>query len=778
MKQRPSIRADARPLPMPPATAERVGYTAPHPSDTAATAPHLDGSSALHKIGIREYRAGRVAEAVASLTAALKLAPMHAAGWSDLGAVHAASGRFDEAMACYDRALSIRPNHVDALNNKGAALTALGRWADALASLDRALAVDSKRAAPHNNRGGVLRELGRLEEALASFDRALVLDRNHCDALNNRGNVLVDLGRAAEALESYDRALFANADFASALSNRGNALMRLGRPRDALGSYEKALALDPNSTHAHNNRGNALRSLERYAEASASFARALALAPSNSDALNNWANVMMELKRPDEALKLYDAALRVKPAFFTALSNRARALIGLRRPEDALTSVDRALALNPRDSDAHSIRGNALLDLDRHVEAIESYDRAIFLQPASPLPHNNKGIALIQQGRIDEGIAQFETAIGLDPSGQTYHNLAQSKRFASGDPILAAMEEQTRKNPPPHATDWINLHFALGKVFADVEDYERSFHHLSVGNASKRKQSAYDEANSLGNLARTRSTYAKELFARAPRDGNPSQLPVFIIGMPRSGSTLVEQILSSHRDVHGAGEIDDFHKVASQLGGPVAEALVNPEAALRISSDQFSRLAANYLSSIRVAAPTASRIVNKMLSNFCFVGLMALALPGARFIHVQRDPLDACISCFSTLFAEDIPYAYNLRELGRYYRAYEAVMEHWRTVLPQGTMIDVNYESVIADLEGEARRVVEHCGLAWDPTCLDFHRNQRSVRTASMTQVRRPLYNSSVGRWRAYERFLGPLLAEFEQPLRLSSSIPPNLNGA
>src|SRR5271163_969317 len=230
--------------------------------------------------------------------------------------------------------------------------------------------------------------------------------------------------------------------------------------------------------------------------------------------------------------------------------------------------------------------------------------------------------------------------------------------------------------------------------------------------------------------------------------------------------------------VHGAGEIDDFHKVASQLGGPVAEALVNPEAALRISSDQFSRLAANYLSSIQVAAPTASRIVNKMLGNFRFVGLLALALPGARFIHVQRDPLDACISSFSTLFAEDIPYAYDLRELGRYYRAYEAVMEHWRTVLPPGMMIDVKYESVIADLEGEARRVVEHCGLAWDPTCLDFHRNQRSVRTASMTQVRRPLYNSSVGRWRAYERFLGPLLAEFEQPLRLSSSIPPNLNGA
>jgi hypothetical protein len=317
----------------------------------------------------------------------------------------------------------------------------------------------------------------------------------------------------------------------------------------------------------------------------------------------------------------------------------------------------------------------------------------------------------------------------------------------------------------------INLHFALGKAFADVDDNERSFHHLTLGNAGKRSQSVYDETNALENLARTRGAYTSEMISRNCCGGTPSEVPVFIVGMPRSGSTLVEQILASHRDVHGAGEIGNFHTVMSDLGGPVAEALTLPEAVSRISGDQLSRLGTNYLHSIHAAAPAARRIVNKMLGNFRFVGLMALAMPGARFIHVQRDPIDTCVSCFSTLFSECIPYAYDLEELGRYYRAYAAVMEGWRMLLPPGRMLEVKYEAVVADLEGQARRIVEHCGLDWDPTCLEFHRNSRTVRTASMAQVRRPLYKSSVGRWRAYERFLGPLLGQFGPSCRARSNL-------
>jgi tetratricopeptide (TPR) repeat protein len=608
-----------------------------------------------------------------------------------------------------------------------------------------------------------LRALGRFAEALASFDRALAINRRHFDALNNRGNTLVDLGRLAEALESYDSALSVNPACGSTIANRGNALLRLGRPAEALKSYEKALALNPRSAEAYNNRGSALKLLERYEEAVTSFEQALALRPSNADTLSNLANTLMAMKRPADALRLYDAALRIKPDFAIALSNRAQALIELKHPDSALASVDRAIALNPRDPDAHSVRGNALLDLERHVEALGSYDRAISLNPNSPLPHNNRGITLVQQGRIEEGNVALETAIRLSPlCGKSYYNLTQSKQFVANDPILSAMEELARKSSLLNAEDLTNLHFALGKAYADVADYERSFHHLSVGNAGKRREVPYDEATALETLARTRATHTREIVDRNCLERNPSQVPVFIVGMPRSGSTLVEQILASHRDVHGAGEISDFGRKMSRLGGAVAEALVHPEAVSRISDQQLSRLGTNYVESIRAAAPPASRIVNKMLGNFRFVGLIALALPGARFIHVRRDPIDTCVSCFSTLFTETIPYAYDLAELGRYYRAYESLMEGWRMVLPPGRMLEVRYEAVVADLEGQARRIVEHCGLDWDPTCLQFHRNSRTVRTASMAQVRRPLFKSSVGRWRAYERFIGPLLGQFE----------------
>jgi tetratricopeptide (TPR) repeat protein len=722
---------------------------------------------ALHRRGLRQYDAGQIADAAASLTAALKISPMHAGAWSDLGVVHASAGSLDEAMNCYDRALAIKPNQIDALNNKGNLLAALGRHQDALLSYDRALEISSAVAATHNNRGAVLRQLGRLTEALASFDRALVINRRHVDALNNRGNTLVDLGRPEEALKSYDRALFIDSACGNTIGNRGNALMKLGRPDEALRSYDRALALNPYSAEAHNNRGGALRQLERYDEAVAAFERALALRPANPDALCNLANTLVSLKRPADALRLYDAALQIKPDFATALSNRAQALIELKQPIGALASIEKALALNPGDPDAHNVRGTALLELERHGEALESYDRAISLDPNNPLPHNNRGIALVQLGRIEEGNAAIAVAIGLAPlCGKPYYHLAQSRQFVTDDPILAAMEELTRKSPSLDAEDLINLHFALGKAFADVDDYERSFHHLTLGNAGKRSQSVYDETNALESLARTRGAYTSEIIGRNRCNGNPSEVPVFIVGMPRSGSTLVEQILASHRDIHGAGEIGNFHTVMSDLGGPVAEAVTLPEAVSRISGDQLSQLGTNYLESIRTAAPTARRIINKMLGNFRFVGLMALAMPGARFIHVQRDPIDTCLSCFSTLFSECIPYAYDLEELGRYYRAYEAVMEGWRTVLAPGKMLDVKYESVVADLEGQARRIVEHCGLEWDPNCLDFHRNRRSVRTASMVQVRQPLYKSSVGRWRAYERFLGPLMAQFEPSRR------------
>jgi len=232
-----------------------------------------------------------------------------------------------------------------------------------------------------------------------------------------------------------------------------------------------------------------------------------------------------------------------------------------------------------------------------------------------------------------------------------------------------------------------------------------------------------------------------------------------VLGMPRSGTTLVEQIIASHPMVYGAGELHAFNDIILSVRGPNGNPLPFPEFVPALDASALKQFGARYVESVRKLAPRGLRFTDKMPSNFYFVGLIHLALPNAKIIHTVRDPVDTCISCFTKLFSAEQNHTYDLGELGRYYKRYEALMAHWRRVLPRGRILDVRYEEVIDDLERQARRIISHCGLAWDEHCLSFHETKRPVRTASATQVRQPIYKSAVGRWRVYEEHLGPLLS-------------------
>jgi hypothetical protein len=276
----------------------------------------------------------------------------------------------------------------------------------------------------------------------------------------------------------------------------------------------------------------------------------------------------------------------------------------------------------------------------------------------------------------------------------------------------------------------------------------------------KRKRIAYDEAATLGLFDRLRSVFDRGLFEAHLGGGSRSSLPVFVIGMPRSGTTLIEQILASHPAVHGAGELSEFDRLAKQICDARGEAFRLPEGARALEPGDLLRLGESYAAGLQRLAPGAERVTDKMPANFLYAGLIHLALPHARIIHVLREPRDTCLSCYSKLFTEEQNFTYDLGELGRYYRRYTKLMTHWRDVLPDGRMLEIRYEDVIADLEGSARQLIEHCGLDWDPRCIAFHKSQRPVRTASAAQVRRPIYRTSLGRWRAYEPHLAPLLTE------------------
>jgi tetratricopeptide (TPR) repeat protein len=417
------------------------------------------------------------------------------------------------------------------------------------------------------------------------------------------------------------------------------------------------------------------------------------------------------------------------------------------------------LAASPAHVEARTSLGNTLHRLGRSHEALAHFQKALAGDPADPRIHASLGAAQVALGRMKEGLGAFETAIALAPSKAGYYwNLASAHRFTASDRHLAAMLELAGKLTSLDVGEQIDLHFALGKALADIGDQQRSFDHLVQGNALKRQQVEYDEANALNRLERIRTVFTAALLRERRGLGDPSDAPIFIVGMPRSGTTLIEQILASHPKVFGAGELREMGNLAARMSGPGATTF--PESVADASGDDLRRIGASYVRAVRRMSGEAERITDKMPGNFSLAGLIHLALPNARIIHACRDPRDTAFSCFSLLFSGALEFTYDLAELGRYYRAYLALMAHWRDTLQPGVMLDVQYEEVVRDLEGQARRIVAHCGLAWDDACLSFHKTERPVLTASAAQVRQPIYQSSIGRWRQHADRLQPLLRE------------------
>ena len=701
----------------------------------------------------------KLREAEALYGRIVEIEPQHVAALFRLGTLRAQQGRREEAVGTFRRAAEIAANSADILFCLGLSFAGLNCPQEAVGCYQRALAIAPENADAHNNLGNLLHTLGRTEDAIAHYTQALVIETDHADAHSNLGHALHTLGRSEDAIAHYRRALVLKEDHAGAHNNLGSSLHALGRAEEAVGHFQRAIAINPRFAQAHRNAGVALVGLGRPDEAIAYFRQALAIRPDDPDAHRHLADQLVALDRLAEGSVHYQKAHAIRPDSPDICCGLANALQKQGRFEESIVYYARAIALRPESADAHNNLGNSLLALNRNEEAIAQFAATLAINPTAAEAQNNIGVALQALGRLEAAAQAYEAAVDLAPRRAAIHlNLVHSKPIDASR--LAALEALAEDPSERNHEESIALQFALAKAYDDLNEPERSFHHLIAGNALQRRHLPYDEAATLALFERIRTVFTADLLACKADRGDPSSLPVFVVGMPRSGTTLVEQILASHSQVFGAGEREDLGNAAAGIGGVSGEAF--PEQVCRLSSEELRQFGANYVAAIRAAGPTAKRIVDKMPINFLYIGLMHLTLTNARVIHVRRDPLDTCFSCFSMLFVGHQPYTYDLGELGRYYRAYEALMAHWRQVLPPGVMLEVQYEDIVDDLKGQAAAMIAHCGLAFEESCLAFHETRRPVRTASSTQVRQPLYRHAVGRSRPYAHLLRPLCQALE----------------
>jgi tetratricopeptide (TPR) repeat protein len=609
----------------------------------------------------------------------------------------------------------------------------------------------------HSNLCEMCRLAKRTEEAVAAGRLAIALAPNYPQALNNLGIAYFESEDFEAAVASYDKAIAQLPDFAEAHSNRGNALRALKRFDEAIEAHRTAIRFKPGYGDGYNNLGTVLRDQKRYAEADENYRKALSLKPRDPAILNNLALSATQQKNYDDALALLSSSASINPNNHETFAFLASLWIERKDLVKARTTAERALALKNDHPETLNVLGRITFEEGKTAEAAELYRKALALKPELSDALNNLGNALKELGQFDEARQSYIKALELDPrSTAVYVNLADARKFQTDDPYIKAMEDLIL-DPDCSEEEQTQLHFALGKAYADLKQHPKSFEHLVIGGALKRKEVPYDEAGMMGLYQRIKTIFTRDLIRKNGGLGDLSTLPVFVIGMPRSGTTLVEQILSSHPRVFGAGELPDLAAVITNVHTYGGQPIPYPEFVPSMGQQQLRQFGASYVARLRQRSTTAERITDKLPANFLYAGLAHLALPNAKFIHVKRNPVDTCVSCFSKLFTGEQAHTYDLGELGRYYKAYEDLMAHWRKVLPAGVMLEVQYEEVVADIEVQARRIVAHAGLDWDDACLAFYENDRPIRTASATQVRQPIYNSSVGRWRAYGDLLEPL---------------------
>jgi tetratricopeptide (TPR) repeat protein len=600
------------------------------------------------------------------------------------------------------------------------------------------------------------RYLGRVPEALATLERFERLHPEYGRLFQERGHCCRALGEGPAAITAYQQAVALNPALPASWKALAVLYRSAGRNDEAENAADVAASLD--KLPAAVVTANSLFAEGETLVAEKMIRQFLQQNPSHIEGMRLLARIGMKLEVFDDAEFLLESVLELAPDYHAARQDYAVVLAERHRHAEALEQIRRLLGVEPRNSTFRTLEGNALVGIGEHEAAIKIFDELRTEMPASPTLHLAIAHAHKTVGRQQEAIDSYRRAAAVRPSfGDAYWSMANLKTYRFTDPEIAQMRVQEAAQTTA-LVDRYHLCFALGKALEDRAEFTESFRFYERGNALKKDEIRYDSDTLERNMRRQTAVCTPEFFAARAGWGCDRADPIFVVGLPRAGSTLIEQILASHSTVEGTKELADIPRLVQHLNGRESDDMKPryPAVLAELSADRLRQLGEKFIADTQVYRSGKPFFIDKMPNNFRHIGLIHLILPNAKIIDARREPMACCFSNFKQLFASGQEFTYSIEDIARYYRDYVELMAHWDTALP-GKILRVQHEDVVADLEGNVRRLLDFCALDFEPTCLEFYKTERSVRTASSEQVRQPINREGIDQWRNFEPWLGPL---------------------
>ena len=600
---------------------------------------------------------------------------------------------------------------------------------------------------------------------------------------------LVRQGRSGAAVKRLKHTLRMFPDFPQAHEELGNALLAQNKPEKALESFKKAIKLNPNNPDAFIKLGKIFSALGRKEEADESYKSALALnpiqeqlatamqhftrgeieeaeqicrealkkQPDDVNGLRLLASIASKMEQKEDAIVLLERAVELKPKFAGAWGDLAESYTEIESYGKALDAVQRVIQLQPDLPFGFMIRGSILGKMSDHQGSIEAYHQALKIEPDHLGSNMGLGNILKTVGSYDESVAAYKKCIEIQPLfAEAYWSLANLKTYTFDDSEIKAMQEHVQNKAMPPSNKAF-FHVALANSKEKEQRYDEAWEHFETGNNMRRKEEIYDSVQTQVTHDALIEVFDKEFVESKKNMGSQSDAPILIVGLPRSGSTLVEQILASHSKVEGTKELPDLSLLGRKLTKSKPRGIKYPDAVKEMTNEEFVEFGDDYLTTTKRYRTDKRHFIDKMPNNFAHIGFLKLILPNAKVINAMRHPLDSCISSYKQLFYKGQSWSYDLFEIGEYYLEYQRIMDHWHQLFP-GEILDLQYENLIANQEKETRELLDYCGLEWEDECLKFYETKRSINTASSEQVRQPIYKGAMHAWKNYESHIGPLI--------------------